>query len=91
MEEVEEKYPGRTAITIDEAGTTELRSGDIGFDTMMRFAPEADDEVEVLCDPQYSPVDFELRVFDDSSEITDPAQNIGRTVLQVTLEPPSLA
>ncbi len=91
MEEVEKQYPGGTAITIDEAGTAEVRSSDVGFDTMMRFAPEADDETDLLCDPQYSPVDFDLRVFDKQSEGTDPAQNIGHSVLRVVLEPPSLA
>lgn len=91
MEDAEHQQPGGTAVVIgDERGTAEVRSSDVGFENMMRLTPEADDEVDVLCDPQYSPVDFDLRVFDSQREGADPAQNVGHSVLRVTLEPPNL-
>ncbi|HEX8762455.1 MAG TPA: hypothetical protein VF733_01730 [Candidatus Saccharimonadales bacterium] len=70
--------------------TLELRSSEIGFDTMMRFAREADENFELLCDPGYSPVDFDLRIFDKLPDVGS-AQDVGRSVLRVTLEPPDLA
>jgi len=92
MEDAEQQHTGGTAVVIgDERGTAEVRSSDLGFDNMMRLAPESDNEMDMLCDPQYSPVEFDLRVFDAEQEGADPAQNLGRSVLRVTLEPPSLA
>ncbi|MET1033460.1 MAG: hypothetical protein ABWX94_03090 [Candidatus Saccharimonadales bacterium] len=90
MEFLEDKRPGETALVVDEDGEVELRSSEIGFDTMMRFAPEAD-EMDLLCDPQYNTVEVDIRVFGEQPEGADPALNIGYSVLRTTLRPPSLA
>lgn len=108
MEELEKRFPGRTALvlnnegnlntlvpaplveTTEDAGLCELRSDDVGFDLMMRLAPPADERLEQCCDPQFSPVEFDLRVIDELSDV-EPAHNIGHSVLKMTLRPPDLA
>lgn len=95
FERTEEDNPGRTAVIVgqDSAGNdVEVRSSDVGSELITGFLDETDDEADLLCDPQYSQVDFELRIFDTSPEApVDPIQNLGSCILSVTLQPPNLS
>lgn len=96
MTEAEERFPGGTVVELEDDGTRlSVYSSEFGFDAVMRCMPEPDDAIDLLCDPQYSPVEFELRVLDDSSvgesHTLEPERRIGRSLLTMTLEPPNLA
>ena len=93
IEELIEKHQTEVAMVVGhgaDGSELELSSKDLGYDLLKRFAPQFDEEQETLCDPTYSPVDFELRVFDPA--VTDPRDlEIGHAVLSRTLYPPDLA
>src|SRR5687767_3784246 len=95
FERIEEENPGRTAIVIgqDSTGNDALvHSSDVGSELIKNFFDDANVETDLLCDPQYSRVDFELRVHDTSTKMAvNPQQNLGSCVLRVTLQPPDLA
>ena len=95
FERTEEENPGRTAVVVgqDSSGNdVGVHSSDVGSEVIIGFLAEADDRADLLCDPQYNPVDFELRIFDTSPEApVDPIQNVGHCVLSVTLQPPNFA
>lgn len=95
LEDIEEQQPGDTAIVIDRdsgGNDVELRSSDVGFEVLRAFAPAPDPDKDLLCDPQYNPVDFEMRLLDvRSGTPATPENSIGTCVLSVTLRPPNLA
>jgi hypothetical protein len=92
MDELEEETPGSVAINneVDGAG---LGSDEIGYDLARRFLPQTEDSRELLFDPQYSPVQVEINVFDpsDLSKHSTDIRKISARVLEITLQPPSLA
>lgn len=67
-----------------------INEHDVGFDMLRRLAPELTEQEKLLLDPQFSPINFELRVYNDGEPLRNVAQ-VGRCVLQKTLHPPNLA
>jgi hypothetical protein len=95
LDEVAQTNPDGIAMVVGkdaDGKDMEMRSSDVGYDMLKRFAPAVDQEMEMRCDPTYGPVDFELRVFDDEPAASqNTAEDIGSTVLSTTLHPPNLA
>lgn len=95
FERMEEKHPGQVGMVVghDSNGNeVVLQSGDVGFDVLKRMAAPIDPAEELLCNPDYSPVDLELRVVDELAGETDElGHDIGVLVLKTTVQPPNLA
>lgn len=93
LDGAEELSPGGVSLVVGDAaaGGLHLDSADVGIDMLKRFVPELDADTELLFDPQYSPVDVEVRVWDPLETEKDPARALGKQVLATTLQPPNLA
>lgn len=96
FEKADRNQVGDAIIVVDQdskGNDVEIRSAEVGFDVMLALLPEADEALELqFFDPQYVPVDFELRLFDVAPEMSDdPVHNIGSCLLSTTLYPPDLA
>jgi len=84
--------PGSVRITTDQDDIN-LGSDSLGYDMAKRFLVTPDENRALAFDPQYSPVRVEMNVFNPSELPKNSAdtKKISARVLEVTLQPPSLA
>lgn len=85
MKKMEEQNPGSAVAVIGQPGT-EVWAADVGVDMVLRLISDQT-KIDLLCDPDLSPVELDIRVFDDQPTWTDSSQNIGHSVLRVMLRP----
>jgi hypothetical protein len=78
-------------IEVRDGQKTEIRSEDIGDEMMSLLMPAESDDINLLCDPQYSSVRSELYVGEATEDREDDVRIIGERVLRTTLQSPDLA
>ena len=84
MDMLAERNPNAIAVVVGK----DTNGNDLGWDVLKRLAPEIDAEQEMRCDPAYSAVGFELRVFE--GELGEEGKE-DHILLSTTLYPPNLA
>jgi len=68
-----------------------ISSKDLGYELFRRLIPEEDERMAQLFDPQYSPVNCNIAVFDDDQSNAPVDGFLSHVVFSVLLKPPSLA
>lgn len=89
---IAEETPGGPRAVINQKDCDYIDSDELGYDIVKRLWPEEVDEDKILFDPQYSPVNLEIRVIEvDAAADMGELRNLSTTILETIIEPPNLA